>query len=76
MPASPFLHEDITRIEKKSAGLFGSADADPSSSNVRVTGKFKGLVKVFNKERLEKRMLIIDSGFKLLHKLTEDLHEI
>ena len=55
MPASPFLHEDITRAEKKSAGLFGDADADPSSSTIKTTGRFKGLVKVFNKDRLEKR---------------------
>lgn len=48
IPQLPFLHEDITRAEKKSAGLFGSADLDPSSSTIKKTGMFKGLVKVFN----------------------------
>ena len=55
MPASPFLHEDITRAEKKSAGLFGDADANPASSLIKKTGMFKGLVKVYNKERLAAR---------------------
>ena len=49
IPQLPFLHEDITRAEKKSAGLFGTADLDPSSSTVKKTGMFKGLVKVYNK---------------------------
>lgn len=64
MPASPFLHEDICRAEKKSAGLFGDADADPSSSTIKITGKFKGLVKVYNKGRMEKRQKVIADGFK------------
>ena len=51
MPASPFMIEQAYRMEQKNAGFFGGGD-DDSENNVAVpTGKFKGLVAMYNEYR-------------------------
>ena len=52
MPGCPFLKETIYRVAE-SGGLFG--DSDPSQNLAIKAGVFKGLVKVYNEQRLATR---------------------
>jgi hypothetical protein len=62
MPGCPFLRETIFRMQEQGGGLFGGAN-DPSQNVSVKAGIFKGLVVVFNSERLAVRQGKIKTGF-------------
>lgn len=75
MPNKPFLEEQIFRMNKESAGLFGGGSND-SKDNVSVdAGKFKGLVKVYRKELRDARMKKIEDGFNMLETSIGEAYE-
>ena len=62
MPTLPFLYENIYRMEAKSTGLFSTSD-NPADNKAILAGKFKGKIKIFNKDRLLKRKNEISKEF-------------
>lgn len=74
MPASPFLHEDINRMEQSGGGMFGGGN-DAQHNTTRRTGVFKGLVAVYNPIRLAARQARIQEGFAKLRTLAADVYQ-
>jgi hypothetical protein len=48
---SPFKLEPAYRTEQKNGGLFGGGDFDSMNSSSIVSGKFKGLITIYNEDR-------------------------
>ena len=75
MPGCPFLKETIYRVAESGGGLFGG-DSDPSQNVAIKAGVFKGLVKVYNEERLAVRTGNIQKLMKSMQGIVADIYQI
>jgi len=76
MPPSPFYLEPIYRQAPKGGilGLGGSKDG--GDNELAVTGKFKGLIMVYSKERREEREVKIEKSVTELKDLIKRIYDI
>jgi hypothetical protein len=58
-----FIHEHIYKAKIAGSGMFGGGSSSPKDSVAVETGKFKGLIQVYNDSRKERRTEKIDKLF-------------
>lgn len=75
MPGCPFLRETIFRVKEQGGGLFGGS-SDPSDNVAVKSGVFKGLVVVFNSDRLKVRQEKIAKGFATMETLIASAYKL
>jgi hypothetical protein len=82
IPGKTFLTERAFRTKKASSGLLGGlgglfGGAQPPAETIAVeTGKFKGIIQVFNNQRKKEREALIVEQFNKVAGLTKTLIEI
>lgn len=70
---STFIHEHIYKAKIASQGLFGG-QSSPKDSTAVETGVFKGYIQVFNQQRKDQRIQIIENLFQELDGLIKDAY--